>query len=173
MSIANNIAYALSREIGDPIKCEIFSQFMAEMLTRIGCDEYLIGQGAQGPVLVPLRMGYEKSEIDGRIFQSTQLVCFKLKRGLSLEIIKSSVSTRDLKQYLSRLPKLPVGDGKAIRNAVTRLLTYRVLEAFEPPFPKEDCNYWPQWAKYCTQNGHPILGAWLNMAVSRQTADAA
>lgn len=173
MSMANVIALTLSKEVNDPNKCEVFSQFMADMLNRIGCDEYLIGQGAQGTIIVPLRMGYEKDEVDNRIFESSRLVCFKFKRGLRLEITKTPVAKRELKQYLSRLPKLPVGDDKAIRNAVTRLLTYRVFEAFEPPFPKDDSKYWPQWAKYCMQTGHPIMGAWLNMAVARQTAEAA
>jgi hypothetical protein len=134
-----------------------------------GCNEFLIGRNSESLNIIPLRMGYELDDlpwiVESDIFFVMQLKQF---RGvLSAEIQK--IGNESITTLLSRLPKLPDIDrgNKAIVNAVTKILSNRVLEPHEPGFPKDDPVYWPRWARYCKQGRAPTLGAWLELAIYR------
>ncbi|HEB5079607.1 TPA: hypothetical protein R0E72_004437 [Aeromonas hydrophila subsp. hydrophila] len=128
-----------------------------------GANEFLIGIIGDTVNIVPLRMGYELPDMPwAKNCRPLYALCIKGK-------VAEYRTVQGLKDSVSRLPKLPCsGAGAAaIIKAVTRVLVNRTLEAHEPPWPKNDPDFWPCWSRYCRQGNHPTLGAWLDMAILR------
>lgn len=134
-----------------------------------GSNEYLIGKNSESLNIIPLRMGYELDDIPWVVECDTFFVMQlkQIKGVLSAEV--QTIDNESVNTLLSRLPKLPDIDrgSRAIINAVTKILSNRVLEPHEPGFPKNDPVYWPRWARYCKQGRAPTLGAWLELAIFR------
>jgi hypothetical protein len=148
---------------------ERYAEFILSKMDEAGCTEFMVSPVDETLQIVPLRMGYEADEIDW-LYTSNEVYVLQIMRERSnVTITCRALSRFQRKEHIERLPKLPDTSrgAKAIENAVTRVLTHRVLEAHEPPFPKDNPAYWPNWARYCNQCCHPTLGAWLEMAIAR------
>ncbi|WP_270819978.1 hypothetical protein [Aeromonas sp. Y311-2] len=156
---------ACLREILNASLChhvDLVAEIVMRQQQAGGSNEFLIGVTGEIVNIIPLRMGYELSEIPWAAHRPLYALCVKGR--------EAEYTTVDgLKDILSRLPKLPGASAgaPAIIKAVTRVMVARTLEAHEPPWPKDDPDFWPHWSRYCRQGKHPTLGAWLDMAIKR------
>jgi hypothetical protein len=149
-----------------------YSDIILSKMNEAGCTEFLVCPVNQSLQIVPLRMGYEADEIDW-LYTSDEVSLLQIKRErINTFISCELISKFQRREQISRLPKLPNADrgAKVIEAAVTRVLTNRVLEAHEPPFPKNNPAFWPNWARYCLQGCHPMLGEWLKIAIDRHNS---
>lgn len=131
---------------------------------QASANEFLIFRAQEGAEVIPLRMGYESTpNTTGDLWH------LRVLNGSIHKSLMNYVSCAEATALLRRLPKLPVADKgeSAIVRQVTKLLTSRILCAFEPPWPKNDPSFWPQWSRFCLQGQHPAIGVWLNIAITR------
>lgn len=129
----------------------------------LGIHEYILCV-AQDVSILPLRMGYERRHLaEGKMFY----LQVKTSGGVSGSL--EELEMEEALNLIRRLPRLhPAARGaEAIKKQVRTILTTRVIETFEPPWPKDDPAYWRQWSRYCCQGGNETLGVYLSLAIKR------
>lgn len=141
---------------------ELVLDRMMQVQQRAGCNEFIVGIKKNSINLAPLRAGYEVFELPWLRESQLYTVCVKGNQAEAHDLA-------DPAKALGRLPKLPAAanGATAIVNAVNRIMQFRVLEAHEPPWPKNSPAHWGLWANYCVQGHFPTLGGWLKIAISR------